>query len=203
METTMNDSITDKILNGIKAGITEVEELRLQAALGKMEARDLYEDSKKKFTAVLNDTKHQFEQWRSGANEEIQKIKPVLESLQVQLALGKAETKEIFQEQYTAIVKVLNDLETKIRSNKQINEFYLSLLLEIKKFRIKLDILKLRYELKSIQVKQEFEEKKAEFMEMVNSVKSRFSPVQKETTWEHFQNEIVKMYESMKSVVMD
>ncbi len=41
-------NISDIIVEGLKKAAAEVEELRVQAALGKAEVRDAYEDLKKK-----------------------------------------------------------------------------------------------------------------------------------------------------------
>lgn len=49
MEPTHEKTISDKIIEGLNKAITEMEELRVQAALGKYEARDLYEEAKTKF----------------------------------------------------------------------------------------------------------------------------------------------------------
>ena len=45
METVKTESISDKISSGVKTAISELEELRVQLALGKLEAKDLYENN--------------------------------------------------------------------------------------------------------------------------------------------------------------
>lgn len=198
METTESKTLSEKIVAGIKDTLIEIEELRVQAALGKMEARDLYEDSKKKFNVYVQEAKLKFEEAKNTASDEALRIKGIFEALQVQLALGKAETKEVFEEQRKKINDTLNQLEESIKSNKTANEYYAALLMEIKKFRIKLDILKLRFDLKAISAKQEFEDKKQDFLKELNSIKDRLHIGETENKWEHFQSEISKAYDHMR-----
>ena len=55
METTATTSITEKIISGLKKAAVELEEFRLQAALGKAEAHDAYEKAKKIFSGRMID----------------------------------------------------------------------------------------------------------------------------------------------------
>lgn len=51
------NTITDKIIAGLRKAADEMEELRVQIALGKLEARDLYEEKKKEFNRFLHEAK--------------------------------------------------------------------------------------------------------------------------------------------------
>lgn len=51
------NTITDKIIDGLRKAADEMEELRVQIALGKLEARDLYEEKKKQFNHFLHEAK--------------------------------------------------------------------------------------------------------------------------------------------------
>jgi hypothetical protein len=51
------NTITDKIIAGLRKAADEMEELRVQIALGKLEARDLYEEKKKQFNHFLHEAK--------------------------------------------------------------------------------------------------------------------------------------------------
>lgn len=197
---TNEKTITDKIINGLKNAITELEEFRVQAALGKAEAKDIYEDVKKKFKTSIHEAKVKFDSIKTEASYEALHIKNFFESLQVQLALGKAESKEIFEEQSKKIRQALHDLENSIRSNKQTSELYSTVLMDIEKFKIKMDILKLKYELKKMDVKDEFEEKKLEFLKQMSSLKDKMLLKEKKNPerWEHFQDEISEAYSHLK-----
>jgi hypothetical protein len=54
---TEKETVTEKIISGLRAAADEMEVMRVQIALGKMEAHDSYEMAKKKFNAFLHEAK--------------------------------------------------------------------------------------------------------------------------------------------------
>jgi hypothetical protein len=54
---TEKETISEKIIAGLRKAADEMEELRVQIALGKLEARDLYEEKKKQFNHFLHEAK--------------------------------------------------------------------------------------------------------------------------------------------------
>lgn len=200
METLEQTSLSDKIINGLKKAATELEEFRLQAALGKAEAHDVYDEVKKKFNKYVHESKLRLDNAKDIAKEKSVQIKALLETIQVQLALGKAESKEAFETQRKKITKALNELEEHIKKNKTANEYYTKLLLEIGKFRIKLDILKMRYELNKLETRIEFEERKKDLSKKLSDIKKRLLKKEEEAEgkWEHFRDEISDAYSHLK-----
>lgn len=200
MEKVDGKNITDKIIHLLRKTVTEMEELSVQAALGKAEARDLYEESKKRFRDYLQETRDALKTIKEAASPEILRIKAFLETLQVQLALGKAETREMFEEQKDSIAKSLRELESFIRNNKITGEYYSKLLMEIETFRIKLEIIRLRYELKKPDVAKEFEEKKAAFLSMLNDLRDKMQEKKsgQNEKWENFHDEITEAYHHLR-----
>ncbi len=51
------ETITEKIIDGLRKAADELEELRVQIALGKLEARDIYKEKKKQFNDFLHEAK--------------------------------------------------------------------------------------------------------------------------------------------------
>lgn len=196
METLEQTSISEKIIVGLKKAAIELEEFRLQATLGKAEAHDAYEGAKKKFNKYVHLAKQKLGNIKELTKEKSLELKAELELLQVWLTLGKAETKEAFEEQRKNISKVLNDIETRIKKNKTTDMYYAELQMEIEKFRIKLDILKLQYELRKLGVREEFEEKKKDFSKTLSDIKKQLLKKEEkaESTWEHFRDEISGAY---------
>ena len=200
METTEKGSLSDTIIDGVKKAILELEEFRLQAALGKAEAHDAFEGAKKKFNTFVHEAKLKLDNAKDVVKERSVQLKTLLETLQVQLALGKAETKEVFEEQRKKIAHALNELETLIKKNKTTDEFYTRLQMEVEKFKIKLDILKLRYDLNKLEARNEFEEKKVDFSQKLSDLKKRLEKKEGEVQdkWEHFRTEITDAYSHLK-----
>jgi hypothetical protein len=101
METTKTP--TEKIIDGLRQAAIELKKIQVQLSLGKAEARDKYEEARKKFKVSLD-----------NVHREVKKSKellPLLESLQVQFALGKAETKEVLEESRKKFASTLSELE--------------------------------------------------------------------------------------------
>lgn len=195
-------SIIDKIIDGLKKAANELEEFQLQFTLGKAETKDVYEKVKKDFNGYVHEAKLHFNTAKDLVNEKSQQLQAAFETLQVQLALGKADTKDIFDEQIKRISMALNELESTIRKNETADEYFTKLELEIEKFKIKLEILKLRYKLNKMDASNEFELKKEEFLKKLSEIKNRFEKREKvaETKWEHLKSDITEAYSAMKKV---
>jgi hypothetical protein len=198
MKTTEKEPLAETLINGLKKAIVEVEEFRVQAALGKAEAKDLYEKLKKDFRQKLHELKHNAEHISEDLKGDALKLKAVFEALEVQLALGKAETKEMFEEQRKAIQKVLSKLENLIRSNPVLNEYNIKMHAELEKFRIKMEILKLRFELKKMDAGEEFETRKTELRKMAEEFRHKLRMKQVDRM-DHVKDELSKAYEHLKN----
>lgn len=199
---TNTTKVIDSIIGGLKKAAVELEEFQLQFALGKADTKDVYEKVKKDFNGYVHDAKLYFESAKDMAKERAIQLKAIFETLQVQLALGKADTKEIFEEQMKKISATLNELEVLIRKNETADEYYTKLQVEIEKFKIKLEILKLRYKLNKMDAANEFEIKKTEFLKKLSDIKTRLDKKEQEVEnkWEHFKEEITEAYTNLKKV---
>lgn len=202
MATADKTTLTEKVIAGMKKATVELEEFRVQAALGKAEARDVYEDVKRKLNKFVHEHKQDLGDAEIIARDKAVKLKTLLETLQVQLALGKAESKQVFEVQRKKIEKALNDLETFLKNNKIANEYYTRLLMEAGKFRIKLDILKLRYELNKLEARIEFKSKQKEYSKKIEDIKKTLVKREKEAElkMQQFKDEISGAYIHLKRV---
>jgi len=200
METLEKISLTDKIINGLKKAAEELEHFQLQFSLGKAQAKDLYEETKKNFNSYLHEAKLRIGNAKEIAKEKSIQLKTVMEELQVQLALGKAETKDAFEEQRKKISHALSSLETLIRSNKTSSEYYSKLMMETEKFKIKLDILRMQYKLNKLNKREDLNENKIDFSKKLSDIKNRLTKKEQEAEgkWEHFREEISDAYSHLK-----
>lgn len=200
MDTQKETSIADAIINGLKKATVELEEFRVQVALGKAEAHDAYEEAKKKFNHILHETEQRFSSNASTAKDVADELKAMFQTLQVQLALGKAETRDAFESQRLKISHALQRIEKYLEGSELVAELKEKLQGEIHKFNIKLEILKLRYELNKIAVHEEFEIRKDEFSKKLDEIAGKLKAKEKkaEQKWEHFRDEITEAYNGMK-----
>jgi hypothetical protein len=198
--TTTHNTFTDTVINGLKKAVVELEEFRVQAALGKAEAHDAFEAAKKNLRHFMHETEQRFSASQETVNDIATQLKAAMETLQVQLALGKAESREAYEAQHKKIVQALKTLEVFLESNKFTADFQESLTREIQKFKIKMEILKLRYELNNISAHEEFEEKKSDFSKKLEELGTQLREKEKkaEKVWDHFKEDIAEAYGDMK-----
>ena len=106
----------DNIISFFKQAAVKLEELQVQSALGKAELEDKFEELKK-------DTREQYQHIKIEVNhtlqnsEEWNKLKGKIEHLEVQLALGKAETKDMLEEQKKNLSKAFQEVKDLIKND--------------------------------------------------------------------------------------
>jgi hypothetical protein len=193
METLERKKFIDTIVVSLRKAAIEMEELQVQAALGKAEARDGYEVAKKKLNLFLHDSKSKI---KSG-KEKVHEIQAKIDELHVQLNLGKAETMEAFQIQKKKLLLALHDLEVTIKTNKDLKSIYAYLLIQIEMFKVQLEILEEKFDARSESAKDAFEKGKQEFNQFIEKTKAKYSK-EELTKWEHFSGEVSEAFTHLK-----
>lgn len=196
-------SFAERISKILKATQQEVEELAVQFSLGKAEAALKFEEIKKEFNAKSNEWKNSFVKTEEAGQDAFMKMKGKLEELQLQLSLGKAEGKELFEEQRKKIVHAIHDLQNEYRSNPEWNEKLSEFNEEVEKFKLKLEMLKMKFEDKSFQVKEGFQKEmlnaKIEIDQFLNKAEEKFEKAGKK--YSNFSKEISSVYNHLKNAV--
>ena len=193
MKNNENKPFIDNVIEVLKKAVIEVEEFQVQAALGKAEAQDKFEEIKKKFNLFIHDSKFKIK----VGKEKIDDIHTVFDELRVQLALGKAETIEAFNSQKKQLLLTLHELEVKIKTNETLKRIYAFVLIEIEKFKIHLNTFEQRFNQDKDEAKTSFEKGKQEFNQFIDNIKSKYT--KKEVTkWEHFQDEVSEAFTHLK-----
>ncbi|WP_435412709.1 hypothetical protein [Psychroserpens mesophilus] len=195
MKTKQDSNFVDKVIGALRKTAVELEEFQVQAALGKAEAQDTYEDVKKKFNIFLHESEFKI----SGLKDKIEDLNTKFDELRVQLALGKAETKEIFKKQKKELLLTLHDIEVKIKTNEALTRMYALTLIEIEQFKIQLEILEHRFNKDKSKAKDTFEKGKQEFNSFIDKFKGKYGKKKvEETKLEHFQHEITEAFDHFK-----
>ena len=146
----------------------ELDELAVQFALGKAEAKDKFEEVKKEFRTQVGILKQSL-----GAyllKELVNTTRSKFEALEVQLALGKAESAEVFEAQSKRILCSVRALEKEIR-DKLPSQEVATFSHEMEKFKLKIEILRLKYFLKKFEMKDSFKEKMVEARKTIDHLK--------------------------------
>lgn len=193
METIEKSKFVDRITEALRTAATEIEELEVKATLGKAEARDKFEEIKKKFNLFIHESKSQI----NAGKEKIEDLDAKFDELRVQLALGKAETLDTFKEQKRKLLLTLNEIETKIKTNETFKKVYAFVLIEIENFKAKLEILEEKFEKRKETAKTSFEKGKNEFDVFIENIKNKYDK-KEDTKWEHFQGEISEAFDHLK-----
>lgn len=179
----------------------ELDELALQLSLGKAEARDKFEELKVEFRNKVTALKLQLHQSGETIRPEVIRT---LEEFELQLALGKAETKDRFHEQKIKILQSLNTLEQAgMEWMKTFDSKFFTH--ETEKFKLKLEILRLRFDLKAFEMKdayrgtmpalrRELERIHHRLQQRINSGSSRY---------DDFTDELSLAYKHLKKAVTD
>jgi len=193
MKTTEETRFIDNVVETLRKVAIEIEELQVQAVLGKAEAKDKYEEVKKKFNTVLHDANYKIH----ASKDKIEDIDTKFDELRVQLELGKAEGLDSFRVEKRKLLSKLHEIEVKIKTDKRINRLYAFVLFEIEKFKVNLEILEQKFEQGKEGAKTSFIKGKQEFNEFIGIIKTKYGK-NEETKWEHFQDEISEGFRHFK-----
>ncbi len=200
-EETIEKDILQKVTEKLLSAQQEIDELALQLALGKAEATDKFEEIKKEFRLKISELKNllsnPYENYLSP------EVKAKIEELELQLALGKADSKVLFEEQKKKIMKALANLEENIQKNwRKIKapDFFLH---EVEQFKLKMEILRLRFRLKKFDVRDDYRNKmqtvRREIRKMTPKTKDRLNDRQEK--YDDFKFEISLAYKHIKNAV--
>lgn len=193
MENTKNTRLTDKIIEALRTSALEMEKFQLTVALGKAEAKDSYEELKKKLNLFIHDAKSKIE----FGKEKVDDINTKLDELRVQLSLGKTESIEAFNLQKKQILNTIHELEVKIKSNESLKKNYAVFLIEIEMFKVQLEILEKKLNEKLADTDISFKKSKKDFLKFIDRLHIKYGK-KKETKWEHFQHEVSEAFDHLK-----
>jgi cell fate (sporulation/competence/biofilm development) regulator YlbF (YheA/YmcA/DUF963 family) len=202
-----SDSFTTSIVDGLRKAAEELEEFRLQFALGKADASDKFEEIKKDCRSFVSNLKLKLDKMQEFSGHAAMAIKTALEELQLQLALGKADAMVHFEIQEKKILAAIAKIEKEL--GKAVSEIpfppgiQAEINQEIAKTRIKLKILRLVFELKKIDVKSklkdQIQESVAALNKLAEKIKSATSKQEEDSKWKHFNEELKEAYEHLKT----
>ena len=196
-ETNILQKVTDKLL----AAQQEIDELALQLALGKADAWDKFEEIKSEFRFKVSELKNILA--NPAENYLSPEVKAKIEELELQLALGKADSKDLFEGQKKKIMNALTNLEEDIQRNwRRIKapDFFVH---EVEQFKLKMEILRLRFRLKKFDVRDDYRNRmqtvRREIKKMTTKPKDRVNARQEK--YDDFKYEISLAYKHIKNAV--
>jgi hypothetical protein len=181
----------------------ELDELTVQLALGKTEARDAFEEIKSDFYQRLVTLKHKAVSALMAESAETMQAK--FEALEVQLALGKAESKEVFAEQLKKISHALQALEQAIQSKLPLGIDADAFTHEFTGLKLKLEILRLKVELKQFDLKDTFRDRMLSIRKSIYALQEKAQEEMDagEKVIQSWKEEVQHVYKSIRNAIGD
>ena len=188
----------ERMVAVLRKSADEIEKFSLTAKLGSMELRDLFEKTKKEFKKSVASISNRLNSVNVLSTEQKEKLKTVYDELIVRLALGKAETKEMFMDQYKKLYSSVSQIKKLIAGTQLPESYKNSIDTEMRKLQIKLAILKLRYESKKISSVQLIKERKKIFSNRLAEIRKKISSGNFQAERKKINNEISTAWSSLK-----
>jgi hypothetical protein len=179
----------------------ELEELAVQFSLGKAEAADKFEEIKRDFHQRVQEWKNYFAGQKN--QEQVAHFTALLEELNLQLNLGRAEAREYFEGQKQNILKSLDKFEAELKNDSRWNEFLSDLKSEGEKLRLKLEILQLKFELKKFRISDDFKSAMKEVGKEAEKVLDKAGQKWNESKsrYTDFNDEMSLVYKHLKKAI--
>ena len=142
-----NKSFTDRIIEGLHKTLAEVEELQVQASLGKTEAKQLISGFRDRFNDYIQEAKVKFKDTSTIIQENSSKIKEHFDAIEKIINTGVTDSMNSLGKQKDSVSHLISDLENSVKDNKSSAKIYNDINLEIEKFKLKLELIKMKYNL--------------------------------------------------------
>jgi hypothetical protein len=150
MKHTTEQGILDEVKQKLQQARQELDELTVQLALGKAEARDKFEEIKQDFLKRMHDWNHVF--GIDGNPEVNQKIAALEEHLRMEEKNAKGTWDNRIKSIFASLEAVKSVIIRKIKSAHQESDIEH----DVEIFKLKLEILRLKFGLKKFELKKEF-----------------------------------------------
>ncbi len=157
----------------------DLERFQDELAKGKTAAQQKYEELKKDLNEQILAAQKKF---KVGDGKKFSGLHTDLGKLQQQLAHGKAETLEAFNDQKKRIFSAVSRLDGQLPGAPFTDEIREKLHDEMEKFRIKMDLLRSYYDMGKKNVADTIEEKKHDLEGVLAKVRERYDSTRKAIT---------------------
>ena len=205
----MSDNTDKTISEKLKERLNEMkgslEHLNLQMHLGSEEAKDEYQKQKEQLGAWAKETSHKLSDLKNATGEKAEQLKASLEELQVQAALGKAESRDAIQEQQKKISSTIASLKKRFRdlydqSEEGLEDFSDRAEHVLESYQTRLDMLKLKAHLGRAEMEDSWNERKKEVSDKINHLNRRIEEQREKSSegWSHFSGEIKEAWSHLR-----
>lgn len=185
---------TEKTTRLLRAAADELEEFNLKVNLGKMEARSLYDDLKKKYRFYLQTVKQRANTISGFTQDKIQRLKKSIQELNDKI------NAESDVQKTSSIVTAIRNFRQQIRDLKVPEEYKQELEAELEKFQIKLKIIRLRFADQKISSRQKWTQQTKKIRERIDRFKNRMMQSSETRVRNQRRSQINKRWAQLKRV---
>jgi hypothetical protein len=198
---TFEKSILERVARKLIHAQQELDELAVQLALGKADAKDKFEEVKADFKQRVNEFK--FTTIGKILGMAAERMQAHIDELEEHLSDGRAETHEKFEAQLNKILGTLKAFEIEIKDRLPKSANVALFQYDIEKFKLELTILRLRYELKRIELHDEFYDGLAAARKSVKQMKQVVSEKVKDgvENLDDFKEHVAETFAHMRKAV--
>jgi hypothetical protein len=194
---TINDSLIQAISERLVTARQELDELIVQLSLGKADAKDKYQEIKKEFALRMRELKDMVRSKVSGP--EGKALAGKIAELEELLGIGKIDTQAQFDEQKKKILDTLATIETAIKNKFLTDEALNHFTNEFEKFKLKMEILRLRFAVKKFEIKDTFRSGVSDVQRIVQGIGRKLH--NKKSSYSDFSDEIRSAYQHFKKAI--
>ena len=172
----------------------EIDELTLQFALGKAEAKETYATIKKDLLTSMHT-------WRNSLKGHLSLEAQIrLDELEAQLIKTMADSPALFEKQRHHILDLIHEIEKDFKVWWEKTEKTHHLEYEFEKFKLKLEILRLHFTVKKFEIKEGFSEAMADVKNSVNSLRREVEE-NLEESWDHVRDKSSSIYKKFSKAL--
>ncbi len=193
-------SLLLKIADKLTQAQQEIDEFAVQLSLGKAEAADKFVEIKRDFRDSVNQLK---EMIHADQHDQAADVIIKIAALDTLLESGKAATKEQFEELKKEILTKLQALELVLKDKFLTPEAMLHFTNEFEKFKLKLEILGLKFIVKKFQLKDEFISGMKNVRKELKAIRQGIAKTFKKSKEKYFDlsGEITQAYKHLGKVI--
>ncbi len=181
---------------------TLMDELRVQAALGKAEAKELIDEERKNLYDYISKERALLRKTAKRSVEHEQDLMDKFAALQEQLDQAIPETKRKFDNYKKVVLQNIYDLEFSIKTES--HDVRKSLQKNLNTFKTKLDAYRLQVAMSDYENREKLNTRKSELIGRINEIRSMVKDRQAEDKkWEHFSEEVSESYQHLKKAFSD
>jgi len=181
---------------------TVFEELEVQLALGKAEAKELFEREKKNMNEFINEQKTRFKKEEEIAEEHWDNLREKFETLEAHLAEETPEGKEAFDTVKEKTLRSIYELESAMKE--AYGEIGGKMREQLDQFKAKLDSYRIQLALSEFGSEDESNVRRDELRQKVEEIREKMSKEEKDANkLDDFVNEMSASFDHMKKAFSD